>query len=51
MLEPGDINVKNTWRLFKLAVSSWDEGWGGGGGYSIKFYTGRLRPEAQILSL
>ena len=25
MLEPGDINEKNTWRLFKLAVSSRDE--------------------------
>ena len=29
MLEPGDINVKNTWRLFKLAVSWRDKGWGG----------------------
>ena len=28
MLEPGDINVKNTWRLFKLAVSWRDKGWG-----------------------
>ena len=39
----------SAWHIARSSSSA--RGGGGGGGYLTKFYTGRLRPEAQPLTL
>ena len=44
--------MSNLWPKRKLSSGRRASGGGGGGGeHSTKFYTGRLRPEAQSLTL